>query len=144
LQPIVFSREIPTIFGWRDNVPSAIFSMLHASWRSAAAGDTRIARAPAGRALHLDAAMTKRPRLTITQRRVLAILADSGLNGSTVAGMLAGGFKVVTIARLVRNGLVNASPQRGVAGGETLEVMQVRITDAGRWALTGSLDSGAT
>jgi hypothetical protein len=87
--------------------------------------------------------MPKRPRLTATQRRALAILADSGLNGSTVAGMMAGGFKVVTIARLVRNGLVSASPQMR-AGIESIEVTQVRITDAGRWALTGSLDSGAT
>jgi hypothetical protein len=55
-----------------------------------------------------------------------------------------GGFKVVTIARLVRNGFVSASPQRMRAGGETMEVTQVHITDAGRWALTGLLDRGAT
>ena len=45
---------------------------------------------------------------------------------------MAGGFKVVTIARLVRNGLVSASPQRTVEGEVAIEVMQVRITDAGR------------
>jgi hypothetical protein len=88
--------------------------------------------------------MPKRPRLTATQRRALAILANSGLNGSTVAGMVAGGVKVVTIARLVRNGPVSASPQRMRAGGETIEVTQVRITDAGRRALTGLLDHGPT
>jgi hypothetical protein len=71
---------------------------------------------------HLDAhlMMPKRPQLSATQRRALTILADSGLNGSTVTGMLAGGFKVVTISRLVRNGLVSAS------GGEPIEVTQVR------------------
>ena len=78
------------------------------------------------------------------QRRALAILAASGLNGSTVAGMVAGGFKVVTIARLVRNGLVSTSLQRMRAGGETIEVTQVHITDAGRWALTGCFDPGAS
>jgi hypothetical protein len=30
------------------------------------------------------------------------------------------------------------------AGGEAMEVTRVRITDAGRWLSTGSLDSGAT
>jgi hypothetical protein len=90
--------------------------------------------------LHVDARlmMPKRARLTATQRRALAILADSGLNGSTVAGMMAGGFKIVTIARLVRNGLVS------VSGGETIAATQICITDAGRWALTGLLDSGGT
>jgi hypothetical protein len=78
------------------------------------------------------------------QRRALAVPAASGLNGSTVAGMVAGGFKVVTIARLVRNGLASVSPQRMRAGGGTVEVMQVHITDAGRWALTGLSDDSPT
>jgi len=121
-------------------------AVLDASWRGAAAGDTRVARARAGRNLQVDAhlMMPKRPRLTATQRRALAILADSGLNGSTVDRLVAGGFKVVTIARLVRNGFVSALPQRMRAGGETVAVMEVHITHAGRWALTGLLDRGPT
>ena len=79
--------------------------------------------------------MPKRPRLTATQRRALAILADSGLNGSTIDGMLAAGIKLVTIARLVRNGLVTATAERIKAGGQAIEVTLVRITDAGRAAL---------
>jgi hypothetical protein len=74
-------------------------------------------------------------RLTVGQRRALAILADSGLNGSTIDGMLAGGFKLVTIARLVRNGLATAAPQRMRAGGKAIEVMRVHITEAGRRAI---------
>jgi hypothetical protein len=74
-------------------------------------------------------------RLTATQRRALATLTDSGLNGSAVDGMLAGGFELATISRLVRNGLATAAPQRMRAGGEAIEVMRVHITNAGRRAL---------
>jgi hypothetical protein len=49
--------------------------------------------------------------------------------------MLAGGFKLA-IARLVRNGLTTATPQRVRAGGEAIEVTRVRITDAGRRAVS--------
>jgi hypothetical protein len=122
---------ILTLFAWIV-WPSTIRPALNAplviglrcsSWRGAAAGDTWSPRAPAGRNVHVDAhlMMPKRPRLTAAQRRALAILADTGPNGSAVAGMMAGGFKVVMIARLVRNGLVSAS------GGETNEVMQVHL-----------------
>jgi hypothetical protein len=74
-------------------------------------------------------------RLTVTQRRALAILADSGLNGSTIDGMLAGGFKLVTIARLVCKGLATVTPERMRAGGAMIEVVRARITDAGRRAI---------
>jgi hypothetical protein len=74
-------------------------------------------------------------RLTATQRRALAILADSGLNGSGIDGMLAGGFRLLTIARLVREGLATVTPERMRAGGAMIEVVRARITDAGRRAL---------
>jgi hypothetical protein len=72
-----------------------------------------------------------RPRLTATQRRALAILADSGLNGSTIDGLLAAGLKLVTIGRLVRNGLATATPERMRAGGE--DYRSDTNADYGRW-----------
>jgi hypothetical protein len=80
--------------------------------------------------------MAKRPRLTATHRRALAILTDSGLNGSNIDGMLAAGFKVVTVARLVRAGLATVAPERMKAGGKTIEVTRVRITEHGKRAIS--------
>jgi hypothetical protein len=83
------------------------------------AGRQGPARLPAGRALHVNVLMAK--RLTATQRRALAILADSGLNGSTVDGMLTGGFKLPTISRLVRNGSRRRHPNAGALAAKPLK-----------------------
>jgi len=83
--------------------------------------------------------MTKRPRLTASQHRALALLVDAGLDGCGLSIMLGQGFKVVTIGRLVRNGLATVTLQRVSADGKTIEVTRVWITDTGRWALAGSL-----
>jgi hypothetical protein len=80
--------------------------------------------------------MPKRPRLTATQRRALAILADSGLNGTTTAGMLAAGFRLTTISRLVHRGLATARMERMKVGERRIQVLRVRITDVGRAALS--------
>jgi hypothetical protein len=50
--------------------------------------------------------------------------------------MRAHGFTVEQMVALVRDGLATATPERVVAGGRTMEVATVRITDAGRRALT--------
>jgi len=57
-------------------------------------------------------------------------------NGATEAIMRAHGFTVEQMVALVRDGLATATPERVVAGGRTMEVATVRITDAGRRALT--------
>jgi hypothetical protein len=49
--------------------------------------------------------------------------------------MLAGGFKVMTIGRLVRHGLASVATEQVRAGGKMIVVARVRITDAGRQAL---------
>jgi len=59
----------------------------------------------------------------------------AGLTGCTLEIMLAGGFKVMTIGRLVRHGLASVATEQVRAGGKMIVVARVRITDAGRQAL---------
>jgi hypothetical protein len=49
--------------------------------------------------------------------------------------MLAHGFTVEEMVDLCVAGLVTATPERIVAGGRTVEVATMRITEAGRRAL---------
>jgi hypothetical protein len=49
--------------------------------------------------------------------------------------MLAHGFSIGQMVELVRAGLATAQAERVVAGGKTVEVARVRITEAGRGAL---------
>jgi hypothetical protein len=49
--------------------------------------------------------------------------------------MLAHGFTIPQMVELVRAGLASATAERVVAGGRTIEVARVRITEAGRRAL---------
>jgi hypothetical protein len=49
--------------------------------------------------------------------------------------MLAHGFSVEQMVELVRAGLATAKAERVVAGGRSMEVVRVRITEAGRRAL---------
>jgi hypothetical protein len=51
--------------------------------------------------------------------------------------MLAHGFTTERMIDLVRAGLATATAARVVAGRHTIEVARVRITEAGRRALTG-------
>jgi hypothetical protein len=79
----------------------------------------------------------KRP-LSTEQRRALAMLADAGQNGVTEAGMLANGFETKMLARLDREGLATAKiAERVEDGGRVIEVVCIRITDAGRKAIDG-------
>jgi len=70
------------------------------------------------------------------RRRALRLLADNR-NGCTEAIMLAHGFPVSLLVDLCVAGLVTATPERIVAGGRKVEVVRLKITDAGRQALTG-------
>jgi hypothetical protein len=82
-------------------------------------------------------AMTlRKPRLGPERRGALGILADAP-RGLTEGFMLAYGFTPETIASLVRDGLATMRPETMKAGGRTIEVIRVKITDAGLQALEG-------
>jgi hypothetical protein len=49
--------------------------------------------------------------------------------------MLAHGFSIDMMVELVNTGLASATAERVVAGGKTIEVARVRITEARRSAL---------
>jgi hypothetical protein len=63
-------------------------------------------------------------------------------DGSTEAIMLAHGFSIKQMVELGRAGLATAQADRVVAGGRTMEVARVRITDAGRRALGEVCNAG--
>jgi len=70
------------------------------------------------------------------QRRALEILAGSP-QGCTEGMLRAQGFTVRLLARIVRAGLAVARPEIVKAGGQTLSMLRLTITDAGRQALAG-------
>ena len=51
--------------------------------------------------------------------------------------MRANGFSIGDMVELVRAGLATANSERLLAGGRTVEVAQVQITESGRRALEG-------
>jgi hypothetical protein len=65
----------------------------------------------------------------------LELLAACSDVGCSEAILLAHGFSVAMMVRLVRTGLATATSERVVAGGKTMEVATLRITDAGRRVL---------
>jgi hypothetical protein len=67
----------------------------------------------------------------------LRLLAGSP-HGCTEAIMLAHGFTVETLGRLVLDGLATATPGIMYAGKRPIEVTRLRITDIGRQALAGA------
>jgi hypothetical protein len=70
------------------------------------------------------------------RQRALALLA-SCRDGCTEAILTAHGFSIAQMVELVQAGLATPTADRIVAGGRTMEVARVRITDAGRRALAG-------
>jgi hypothetical protein len=71
------------------------------------------------------------------QRRALELLAGS-MRGLTKSIMLMHGFTNDRLAGLVRDGLATAKLEHVRAGRRAIEVTRLRITDAGRRALTSS------
>jgi hypothetical protein len=69
------------------------------------------------------------------RRRALELLAASP-DGCTEALMLAHGFTVELLVDLCIAELAIATPERMVAGGRAVEVVRMKITEAGRQALT--------
>ena len=69
-------------------------------------------------------------------RQALELL-EASIDGCTnEAIMLAYGFKTELLVELVNAGLATASIERMVTGGRRIEVTRMRITGAGRQALT--------
>jgi hypothetical protein len=69
------------------------------------------------------------------RRRALTVLAGSA-DGCTEALMLAHGFTIPLLVELIQAGLASTTTDRVVAGGRTLNVVRLKITDAGRRMLT--------
>jgi hypothetical protein len=76
------------------------------------------------------------PRTKPTRRRALELLAASP-GGATEAIMRAHGFTIEMLAEIIIAGLATVSTERVVAGGRSIEVTHVRISDAGRRTLVG-------
>jgi hypothetical protein len=81
-------------------------------------------------------ALSPRKPLGAEQRRALHLLAGSR-DGYTEAIMLAHGFTNEVLDALVRDGLATATPEIVHAGKRPIEVVRVRITNAGKRALAG-------
>jgi hypothetical protein len=78
----------------------------------------------------------RRRRAPKPDRRAIELLAScSDVGGCSEAILRAHGFSIGMMVRLVRTGLATANSERVVAGGKTMEVTTLRITDAGRKAL---------
>jgi hypothetical protein len=75
-------------------------------------------------------------RIKPDRRRALELLA-SCRDGCTETMMLAHGFTVPQLVEIINAGIATATAERVVAGGRTIEVTRVRITEAGRRALAG-------
>jgi hypothetical protein len=73
------------------------------------------------------------------RRRSLELLAASR-DGCTEAIMLAPGFPVPLLMDLCIAGLAIATPERMVAGGRTVEIVRMKITEAGLRAVRGRPD----
>ncbi len=77
------------------------------------------------------------PHLSSEQRRVLRLLSDAEPRGITETLWAAHGFSAEMLSGLVLAGLATMAGQTVRAEGRTIEVVLVRITDAGRTALEG-------
>jgi hypothetical protein len=77
------------------------------------------------------------PRLSRERRHVLQILASSGHRGVTEAIMMAHRFSAAMLAGMVFDGFIAVVVDMVRAGGQTISVRRLRITDVGRKAIEG-------
>ena len=70
------------------------------------------------------------------QRRRALELLEASIDGCTEAIILAYGFKAEVLVELVNAELATSTIERMVIGGRGLKVIRLRITAAGRRALT--------
>jgi hypothetical protein len=73
--------------------------------------------------------------LSKDQRRALKLLLDTSPQGCDKSMLVAWGLKVEMLSRLVRDGLADIRPRTMRAGGRSVTVVRLTITDAGRRAL---------
>ena len=72
-------------------------------------------------------------------RRALEELANASVrDGATEAVLLARGFTAEMVASLVLSGLAETSVETLKVGGRGVEVVRIRITDAGRFVLNNN------
>jgi hypothetical protein len=71
------------------------------------------------------------------QRRALALLADTGRNGTTDAILAAHGVTASMVTSLVRDGLAIAMTEQVRASTRMIEIVRVRITTAGKRTIEG-------
>jgi hypothetical protein len=76
-------------------------------------------------------------RADADQRRALELLAGN-MRGLPKSIMLMHGFTADRLAGLVRGGLATAKSEHVRAGGRSIAVTRLRITDAGRRAIAAS------
>jgi hypothetical protein len=81
-------------------------------------------------------ASSPRKRLSLKARQALELLAIDQ-RGLAEALLLTYGFTRDLLAGLVGTGLATAQQQTVKAGGKTIRVVRIRITEAGRRALEG-------
>ena len=77
----------------------------------------------------------RKRRLTAEQRQALELLASDSHGATEELLVLAHGFDSDMIAGLVRAKLATARRDIVKAGGKTVEVVRITITDAGRRAI---------
>jgi len=73
--------------------------------------------------------------LTRDEHRALALVPDSGRNGTTNAILAAHGFTAAMVTSLVREGFVTAIIEQVRAGTRMIEIVRVRTTAAGQRAI---------
>jgi hypothetical protein len=73
-------------------------------------------------------------RFVFARNRMLRYLAESP-DGCAKATLLAYGFPVALLDRLIESGLATASSERTIRGNKPIEVVRIKLTKAGRAAL---------
>jgi hypothetical protein len=71
------------------------------------------------------------------ERRALALLADTGPNGTTNAILAAHGVTANMVTNPIRDGRAIAMTQQARAGTRMIEIVRARITAAGQRAIEG-------
>jgi len=79
----------------------------------------------------------KQTPLDDERSRALALLAERP-DGCTRAVLIARGFSLALLNQLVRAGLATSHLDRQEHGEKTIEIVRVKITEAGRRALRGA------
>ena len=77
------------------------------------------------------------PPLSAEELRALSMLATAGRNGATQPLLTAHGFNARFIGKLASKGLAASMLEKVHTGREIIDIVKVRITNAGRKAIEG-------